>query len=108
MGKMIELGKIAKVIRSKNAGPFLITFDIIFNDSETYGKVLKSKAIDRDVIADLYRLPKEANISIIGFSPASAIKITVPRLIASGAVGDSDIYGAQQHAPLYEIKIPWE
>jgi hypothetical protein len=26
--------------------------------------------------------------------------------LASGAIGDTDIYGAQQHAPLLEIEIP--
>ena len=24
-----------------------------------------------------------------------------------GAIGDSDVYGAQQHVPLLDIAIPW-
>lgn len=39
-------------------------------------------------------------ISIVAFDPAHAIKITLKRPLASGAVGDGDVYGAQQHAPL--------
>ncbi|HEY0296778.1 MAG TPA: DUF4387 family protein [Bordetella sp.] len=30
----------------------------------------------------------------------------MPRRIPSGAVGDTDIYGAQQHAPLLDIDVP--
>ncbi|MDD5196849.1 MAG: DUF4387 family protein, partial [Candidatus Omnitrophica bacterium] len=40
------------------------------------------------------------------FAQAWAIKITIPRAVASGGIGDTDIYGAQQHAPLYSLKIP--
>ena len=34
------------------------------------------------------------------------VLITIERRIASGAVGDTDVYGAQQHAPLLDVEIP--
>ena len=34
------------------------------------------------------------------------IKITYLRDVPSGTVGDRDVYGAQQHAPLMDIDIP--
>jgi hypothetical protein len=40
------------------------------------------------------------------YAPARAFKATLPRLIPAGAFGDSDVYGAQQHAPLLEVDIP--
>jgi hypothetical protein len=40
------------------------------------------------------------------YPPALAWKATFPRRIPSGAVGDTDVYGAQQHAPLLDIDIP--
>ena len=40
------------------------------------------------------------------FPPAHAYKATIERRIASGAVGDTDVYGAQQHAPLLDVEIP--
>ena len=40
------------------------------------------------------------------YAPALAWKATLPRRIASGAIGDTDIYGAQQHAPLLDIEVP--
>ncbi|MBC7294459.1 MAG: DUF4387 family protein, partial [Thermoleophilia bacterium] len=34
------------------------------------------------------------------------LKITLVRPLPSGSVGDTDIYGAQQHAPLLGLLVP--
>ena len=39
---MATIGELAKLVRSKNAGPFVMTIDIMFADEETYNKVKKS------------------------------------------------------------------
>ena len=107
MAKKIILGELAKFLRSKNAGPFKLTLDVFFNNSEEYKKVKESGVINKGLISKLYGLENQDDVSIINFDQAAAIKITFPRRIASGNIGDSDIYGAQQHVPLYEIEIPW-
>ena len=33
---MATLGDLAKLVRSKNAGPFWLTIDIMFDDAEAY------------------------------------------------------------------------
>ncbi|EPR21263.1 hypothetical protein L905_07135 [Agrobacterium sp. TS43] len=96
---------IATVVRSKNSGPFEMTLDIIFNSPEIYNEVKLSQAIDSGLISRLYGVSEADRIKIIAFDPASAIKITFPRRIASGNIGDTDIYGAQQHAPLLSLQI---
>lgn len=101
------LGEVAKFLRSKNAGPFKLTLDVFFNNSEDYKRVKESGVLNKGLISKLYGLENQEDISIIHFDQAEAIKITFPRRIASGNIGDSDIYGAQQHVPLYEIEIPW-
>jgi len=40
------------------------------------------------------------------FDPACAIKFTVYRERPSGSPGETDIFGAQQYAPLLDIEIP--
>jgi hypothetical protein len=105
MSKTVQIKDIAKIVRSKNAGPFLFTFDIIFEDFDIYKKVKDSKVINPILIAELYNLPKDYKISTFELDPANAIKITFPRPIPSGSVGDTDVCGAQQHAPLYDIEI---
>ena len=94
------LKDIANVIRSKNAGPFELTLDILLKDEEMFEKLRKADIINKQVIACLYQIPEENVISIVYFPNAKAIKSTIVRPLPSGALGERDVYGAQQHAPL--------
>ncbi len=94
------LREIANVIRSKNAGPFELTLDMLLKDTEMFEKLRKADIINKKVIAELYRIPEEDVISIVYFPNAKAIKATIVRPLPSGALGERDVYGAQQHAPL--------
>ncbi|MCL2843511.1 MAG: DUF4387 domain-containing protein [Oscillospiraceae bacterium] len=96
----IKLTDITDIIRSKNAGPYELTFDIMFKTDEWYERVAKADVINTALIADLYKIPVTDVLGIIDFVPAKAIKVTIRRPIASGALGETDVYGAQQHAPL--------
>ena len=105
---MRTIGDLAAFVTSKNAGPFLLTLDIVFPDAETYRRFTALRALDRSVIAGLYGLAEDDVLKIIEFDPAFAIKITLRRPWSSGAVGETDVYGAQQHVPLMELAVPWE
>ena len=48
---MTSLGELARLIRSKNAGPFELTFDIMFDDDITYQRVKNSGALTREAVA---------------------------------------------------------
>lgn len=101
-----RLYDLAEVLRSKNAGPLLITFDVILPDAATYRRVVESEVLTPELIGRLYDLPP-ADVQIMAFETANAIKITIPRTgPTSGAPGDRDVYGAQQHVPLIDILIP--
>lgn len=104
---MVKLKDIAKACKSKNAGPFLITLDIMFDDQALFDAVRATGVITAELIASLYHVEVE-EVLFTEYRPALAWKATFPRRIASGAIGDSDIYGAQQHAPLLSIDIPLE
>jgi len=47
----VPLRELAQVIRSKNAGPFEVTFDIMFDDPAKYEHVKKSGAINAALLA---------------------------------------------------------
>lgn len=102
---MTRLKDIAKACKSKNAGPFHITLDIMFDQPELFEKVRASGVITAGLIARLYGVPVDS-VLFTEYPPALAWKATIPRRIASGAVGDTDVYGAQQHAPLLDIDVP--
>jgi len=94
------LRDIANVIRSKNAGPFELTLDVLLKDEEMFEKLKAADIINKRMIADLYQIPETDVISIVYFPNAKAIKATIVRPLPSGALGERDVYGAQQHAPL--------
>ncbi|OPL08687.1 MAG: acyl-CoA synthetase [delta proteobacterium ML8_F1] len=106
MENTITLYELAKVLRSKNSGPFEITFDIIFDSKEKYELVKSSGVITKELIQELYLVEEEDISHLVFYDPAYAIKITMTRSVDSGSIGDMDVYGSQQHAPLIDIKIP--
>lgn len=103
-----RLADLARVVRSKNAGPFEVTFDLIFPDRETYERVRRTGYFTRERVAALYRIPLAAVYDVVFFDPAFALKLTIARQRAQGSVGESDTYGAQQHAPLLDVELPWD
>ena len=94
------LKDISNVIRSKNAGPFELTLDVMLKDQEMFEALRSANVINKAVIAKLYQIPEEDVISIVYFPNAKAIKATIVRPLPSGGLGERDVYGAQQHAPL--------
>ena len=102
------LAELPRVIRSKNAGPFEITLDLIFPDREIYERVKASGVLTRDRVAELYRIPIDDVYELVYFDPALAIKVTMARQRPQGSIGESDTYGAQQHAPLLGVTVPWD
>lgn len=103
---MATLYELAKIVRSKNAGPFSITLDILFDDERLYRAIKASGIISKERIAQLYGIPESYITAFVYYDPALGIKITFDRTVSSGAVGDRDVYGAQQHAPLISLEIP--
>jgi hypothetical protein len=102
---MAMLGDLAKLIRSKNAGPFTLTFDVMFEDEATYRRVVASGALTRESFAAIYRVPAE-KVMFFHHDAARAIKISIPRPYVQCDLDDGDAYGGQQHAPLVEMQIP--
>jgi hypothetical protein len=100
----MKLIDAAKVIRSKNAGPYELTLDIIFHTENYFQEFKQKNILTPQYVADLFGIKKEDVLRIIYFEPANAAKMTIKRIMVSGAPGETDIYGAQQHAPLLSVE----
>ncbi len=100
-----RLTDLAKAIRSKNAGPDKITFDVIMKDRAAYDLVRASGVLSRAAITRLYGVPDSRISDHVEFDPALAIKFTMFRTLASGSLGDPDIFGSQQYGPLLGIEV---
>jgi hypothetical protein len=102
---MTSLASLARLIRSKNAGPFMLTFDIMFEDEARYRRVRDSGVLSRESVAALYGL-RPQDVQFFCCDHARAIKASFPRPVTQGDIGDSDGHGGQQYAPLMDIEIP--
>ncbi len=102
---MTTIADLAVLVRSKNAGPFWLTIDIMFDKEENYRRVRDSAAINRALVARLFRR-EPGDIIVVNHDPALAIKVSFPRPQSSGSKYDSDVYGGQQYAPLLSLEIP--
>ena len=102
---MARIAEIAQVCKSKNAGPFELTIDVVFGSRELYDGVQATGVLSAALFARLYGI-SENQVLFTPYPAGNAFKATIPRRIPSGDVGDTDIYGAQQHAPLLDVEIP--
>jgi hypothetical protein len=97
---------IAKIIRSKNSGPFELMLDIMFDTKEAYERVKNADILTNERVMELYRLqPEDINTNIF-FEPALAWKCTLKRPWEQGTVGERDTLGTQQQAPLLYVRVP--
>ncbi|KKC47070.1 MULTISPECIES: DUF4387 domain-containing protein [Paenibacillus] len=102
---MTKLGDMAKVLRSKNSGPFELTLDVLFDSREMYEHVKNSGSVTREAVSKAYGMTEERIHHFVFFDQALGFKVTMSRDISSGSAGDRDVYGAQQHAPLMQLEI---
>jgi hypothetical protein len=103
---MASLRDLASTIRSKNAGVDHISFDLIFRERANFERVRDAAVLSKAKVAALFKIPEERVTHFVVFEPANAIKFTVRRLRPSGSPGETDVFGSQQYAPLFEVEVP--
>lgn len=102
---------VAKVVRLKNAGPFEVTLDVMFDDPSVYKAVKSSDILTTEAIVQLYKIRVEDVVWAGFFDAAMAFKATVPRRrdgkpSCSGGFMEDDVHGSQQYGPLRNIVLP--
>ena len=102
---MTTLAELARLIRSKNAGPFTLTFDMMFEKDVTYERVKRSGALTPAVIGKCFNVAPE-KVQLFFCDNALAVKASIPRPVSQGDLLDADGHGGQQYAPLMGIEIP--
>jgi hypothetical protein len=100
----MKLAELARVVRSKNAGPTLLTLDLMFPDRAAFERAHAAPVLSGPEIAARYGVPANT-VRVIPYPTAHAIKIVIDRPVIAGDPGDGDVYGAQQHRPLLEVEL---
>lgn len=101
----MRLHEAAKLVRSKNAGPFTLTIDVMFDDVDLYRRVRDSGVLTAETVARLYNL-EPSQVQAFDYAPALSLKFSLPRPWTSGGPSDPDLYGGQFHSPLVDLEIP--
>jgi Domain of unknown function (DUF4387) len=102
---MPRIRDLAEVCKSKNAGPFELTVDVVFGSDDLFHQVKATGALCPELFARLYSVPVK-DVLFTVYEAGRAFKATFPRLVPAGEIGDTDVYGAQQHAPLLDVEFP--
>jgi hypothetical protein len=91
----------AKVLRSKNAGPFVITLDVIFGDRADFQSTRQSISAVR--IAQAFKISEQDVLGIDFVDQLNAMKVSIRRRRPCGHPGDPDCYGMNQEQPLAQL-----
>ena len=98
----MRLKELVKKIRSKNAGPFLLTIDIFCSNKKNFETIIQN--LTKIAISKLYKIPKN-QINIFPMKQLNIIKITIPRPNIQGSSRGRDLHGASYGIILEELKI---
>ncbi|MGW6604123.1 DUF4387 domain-containing protein [Streptomyces sp. NPDC055036] len=101
---MTTLLDYCSLVRSKNAGPFTLTFDFMCHDQEAYDALIATGFLNKSLFAGLYGAAPE-QILLVSHPLALAVKVSLPRPTVQGDLHDTDCYAGQQYAPLMEMEV---
>ena len=104
----IPMNELCNIVRTKNAGPFLFTLDIVFRERDVYEAVKKHGLLSREIVAAAYGVPIEEVVVFETFDNVMAVKATLKRKIRAASPGDSDVYEMTQEVPALTIRFPVE
>lgn len=90
-----------RLIRSKDAGPFMLTTDVFCHDAEAYQRAVAVGLLDPAFWAGAYGVDP-AVVEVHAVADIHAIKVSFPRDVVSGDLHDRDITGGQQYAVVVE------
>jgi hypothetical protein len=98
------LRELCDLFRSRNAGAFLLTIDIVLRSRELFDQVVASGLLESADVARRLGVPPES-MRLTYFRQANAIKLTVPRRASGGGPDDHDVDGAQQFVTLLDLVV---
>ncbi|MFF1278025.1 DUF4387 domain-containing protein [Streptomyces marokkonensis] len=101
---MATLLDYCSLVRSKNAGPFTLTFDFMCHDETTYDALTATGFLSSALFASLYGTAPE-DVQVVTHPLALAVKVSLPRPAAQGDLHDPDCYAGRQYAPLMDMQL---
>ncbi|MDR1443859.1 MAG: DUF4387 domain-containing protein [Treponema sp.] len=101
---MAKVEDIANYVRSKNAGPFWITFEIFCDTGEAYKKITSSPNLTGEKVAELYGV-NASDMKVFEIDSLRVKKYSFPRPLPSGHKYENDMHCGQQYIRLAEVEV---
>ena len=97
---------LVEFLFSKNAGPYVVTFDAVFKDLPSFEIARDSGVFNKATLAKLFRVSESRILSIHEYPAGRVMKFNIVRDISSGDFGDRTVFGSQLWAPLIDLEVP--
>ncbi|MDR1237013.1 MAG: DUF4387 domain-containing protein [Propionibacteriaceae bacterium] len=101
---MPKVKEVCRHVRSKVAGPFWVTIDLMFDSQENYDRYVRSPALSADSIAAIYGIVPET-ISLYPIPQLKVLKISYPRRSPQGSIEERDLHSGQQYTYLLNVEL---
>lgn len=101
---MAKVRDVCRHVRSKNAGPYWVTFDLFFDGPENFGKYHDSPALSPALFQRLYGTDP-ALVKTIPVEDLNMVKISYPRATPQGGVEERDMHSGQQYVRLLDVEL---
>ncbi len=95
----MKLKSAVSVLRSKNAGVWHVTVDIVFKNRELYQ--LAKRGLNRELFETIYK----REVMYFECDAINTIKVSFLRDEPAGSVFERDCLGAMFYLPLLELNI---
>jgi hypothetical protein len=99
------IGGLAEQVRSKNAGPFMVTLDVFLETEDDYRTLVDSQVITAERVGELYGVDP-GKVQVFLLPHIRVVKISFPRAVPAGSFEDRDQHAGQQHVPLSLMRLP--
>lgn len=95
---------VCHLVRSKNAGPYWVTFDLFFNDADAFERYATHLALGPETFARLF----DADPTLVKAYPVASldmIKISYARSSPQGGMVERDMHCGQQFVRLLDVAL---
>lgn len=101
---MATVGEVCEYVRSKNAGPFWVTFDLFFKNRENFDRYARSPAIGAETFHRLFGA-EPSQVKNFPVENLNMVKISCVRPTPSGSRVERDLHSGQMFVRLLDIDL---
>ncbi len=101
---MATVNDVCRGVRSKNAGPFWVTFDLFFKDRDNFNRYARHPALGAATFERLFGTDPKL-VKSFPVESLNMVKISYPRTAPQGGVVERDMHCGQQYVRLLDLDL---